>query len=488
MLDNLSIDINQPSIPSVSHSQVLNLLLSQLQPIPFVKRADLGNGEGLSRKHYIIIAIDEILVIANQNKWSLCINEGSFYVYNGAFWGIISKNDLIPFLGKASEQLGVDKFDAKYHHFRSDLLKQFMCSTHLPKQGKAVDEVKINLQNGTFQITPRGLLLQKFKSEDFLTYQLSFPYSKNSIAPEFQKYLDRVLPDKTQQMILAEFIGYVFVKPSTLKLEKALILYGGGANGKSVFFEIINALLGQENVSSFGLQSLTNENGYYRAKLGTKLLNYTSEISNNMNSTLFKQLVSGEPIEARLPYSEPIILENYAKLMFNANELPKDVEHNLAFYRRFLILSFNVTIPQNERDPELAKRIISNELSGVFNWVLSGLNRILLNKGFTYSDSVDQVITQYSKQSDTVHLFLEDGSYEPDFNEEVPLKLLYNEFKTFCCESGYKSISLKAFSERLRQLGINVHRKANGNVVDLIKKGFVLSALTTLCTSNINLN
>ena len=158
-------------------------------------------------------------------------------------------------------------------------------------------------------------------------------------------------------------------------------MYGTGANGKSVFFEVVQALLGSDNVSSYSLQSLTNDNGYFRAKLANKLVNYASEINGNLETSIFKQMVSGEPVEARLPYGQPFTLTQYAKLIFNCNELPKDVEHTNAYFRRFLIVPFDVTIPPDEQDKTLHTKIIDNELSGVFNWVLEGLDRLLKQKG-----------------------------------------------------------------------------------------------------------
>ncbi len=81
-------------------------------------------------------------------------------------------------------------------------------------------------------------------------------------------------------------------------------------------------ILGKENISNYSLESLGDQ--YYRAMLANKLLNYSSEISNRLQAEKFKQLTSGEPIEARLPYGQPMTLTNYAKLAFNTNELPKD--------------------------------------------------------------------------------------------------------------------------------------------------------------------
>jgi putative DNA primase/helicase len=115
-------------------------------------------------------------------------------------------------------------------------------------------------------------------------------------------------------------------------------------------------------------------------RLANKLVNYASEINGNLEASIFKQLVSGEPVEARLPYGQPFHFEEYAKLIFNCNELPKDVEHTNAYFRRFLIIPFDVTIPPQEQDKNLHTKIIEKELSGVFNWVLQGLNRLLEQK------------------------------------------------------------------------------------------------------------
>ena len=275
------------------------------------------------------------------------------------------------------------------------------------------------------------------------------------------------MPDINRQKILAEYLGYLFIKTSVLKLEKSLVLYGTGANGKSVFFEIVNALLGgTENVSNFSLQNLTNENGYFRSMLANKLVNYASEINGKLETSIFKQLVSGEPVEARLPYGEPFTLTNYAKLIFNCNELPKDVEVNNAFFRRFLIIPFDVTIPENKQDKQLASKIINNELSGVFNWVLDGLKRLLQQKNFTQCDAVDNILNKYKRESNTVALFI-DERYSTNTDKFIPLSKLYSDFKSFCKDDNYIPVTKRNFSDRIRNLGILIERKNYGMAVNV---------------------
>lgn len=97
----------------------------------------------------------------------------------------------------------------------------------------------INLQNGTFEISSQGTKLRPFDRSDFITYQLPFEFNPQAKAPLFEAYLNKVLPDKERQRALAEYLGYIFIKhgSNALKEEKALILYGTGANGKSVFLK-----------------------------------------------------------------------------------------------------------------------------------------------------------------------------------------------------------------------------------------------------------
>jgi len=417
----------------------------------------------LSKNHYLILCVEQLIKIAKTNNWGLCKKNGYIYLYNGCYWSEIDKECFQSFLGNIAIKMGVEKFKGKIHTFKEELFKQFMSDAYLPTPKTKKNSILINLQNGTFEITPTKRGLRPFDSKDFITHQLPFEYEPEALAPLFQKYLDEVLPDPDKQRIFAEYCGYIFIKPSVLKLEKMLILYGTGANGKSVFFEILNALLGTENVSNYSLQSLTNDNGYFRAKIGNKLVNYASEINGKLETDIFKQMSSGEPVEARLPYGEPFILNEYAKLIFNCNELPKDVEHTNAYFRRFLIIGFDVTIPEDQQDKQLPQKIINNELSGVFNWILQGLDRVLEQKNFSKCEAVENARSNYEKQSDSVKMFVDEFEYSAS-TDYTAISTLYNEYKGFCIEDGFRPVNKSNFMKRLHSFKIVVSRISIGNV------------------------
>ncbi|RUQ81533.1 DNA primase [Legionella septentrionalis] len=452
------------------HSAILNQLLEKVTRVNFAQLAELKEGEKLKNSQIQVIIIDQILMLAKNNNWGLCKQHEFLYLFNGEYWSLVEEDELKTFLGDSAEKMGLRNVHAQYFNFKDQLYKQFMAAANLPKPEQPKDVININLRNGTFEVTPNGNKLKPFNRNDFITYQLPFKYAPEVEAPLFTAYLNRVLPEQALQDILAEYLGYVFIRTSTLKLEKTLLLYGSGANGKSVFYEIVRSLLGEQNTSEFSLQSLTNENGYFRAMIANKLVNYASEINGKLVASIFKQLVSGEPVEARLPYGRPFTLTHYAKLIFNCNELPKDVEQTEAYFRRFIIIPFEVTIPESEQDKQLAQKIIKNELSGVFNWVLRGLERLLKQKHFTESDTVKRARYQYEKESDSVKLYLEEESYFPHPESYQPIKGLYTQYRTFCQEGGFNPVNQLNFQKRLNMSKIIIQKKNIGKVAFLSKE------------------
>ncbi|MGO3181229.1 MAG: DNA primase family protein [Aequorivita sp.] len=497
-------------IPKIDNSDILNILLKTIKKVdfqllaypdinevrqqievllPLIKNedgsfntdneADFKEYQKLSKKldsykvgknHFLILVVEQLLKIAQANKWGLCKKNGFIYLFNSNYWNETDKEQFQFFLGSVALKMGVNKFKGKIHTFKDELYKQFLSDAYLPTPKTDKNSVLINTQNGTFEISPKNRGLREFRQKDFITHQLPFEYEPEAKAPLFQKYLDEVLPDPDKQKVLAEYFGYVFIRPSVLKLEKMLILYGTGANGKSVLFEIINALLGMENVTNYSLQSLTNENGYYRAKIANKLVNYASEINGKLESDIFKQMASGEPVEARLPYGDPFTLYEYAKLIFNCNTLPHDVEHTNAFFRRFLIVGFDVTIPEEKQDKELSQKIISSELSGVFNWILLGLERLLAQKKFSRCAAIDNALNDFKKDSDSVKMFIDEFEYQIEVEGFTMIKDLYNHYRSFCIEDGCRPVNKSNFMKRLRHHKILVERKSSGYVAFVVSE------------------
>ncbi|WP_299382573.1 phage/plasmid primase, P4 family [uncultured Lacinutrix sp.] len=458
---------------SLDAENLLNEIIKLIQPINFRKKVNLPKEDDkLQKKHYLVTTIEEIINIANKNGFSLCRSNSNIYIYNSEFWESVTDESFTDFLGLAALKLGIDKYESKHYKFKEELYKQFLSAGGLKSMSISKGTTLINLKNGTFEVSENMTALRKFKKEDFIKYQLPFSYNENAKSPLFQSFLNKVLPEKELQDILAEYLGSIFIKNDVLKLEKCLLLYGSGANGKSVFYEIVMALLGSENTTNYTLSSLTQDNSKSRINIEYKLLNYASEIDGKLKSDIFKSMVSGEPLPVQVLYKQDRVITEYAKLLFNCNELPKEVENTNAFFRRFIIIPFNVTIPEADQDKKLSNKIIKSELSGVFNWMLNGLERLLKQNDFTSSEIAEKEVLNYQKYSDSVLTFMEDENYIVSTTENYTLKNLYNEYKVYCIDSGMRCCSKKTFSTRLKKNNFEVIRKSYGISVYVEKKVF----------------
>ncbi len=443
---------------SVSHP-LLREILDNIEPLDFRERLELPDGENLKLKHVFVLVVEEVLNVARRLNCGLCRKADFIYLFNGEYWQQIQRDDLKTFLGEAAEKMSFDRWEARYFENREKLFKQFLSDASLPDLKQSGDRVLINLKNGTFEVNAGKGGIRDFNRQDFLTYQLPFEFEPSADCPKFRQFLDRVLPDANVQKVLAEFFGYVFTRH--LKLEKCLLAYGSGANGKSVLFDVVNAIFGRENISNFSLSNLREEHN--RALIADKLLNYGSEIKGNIEADDFKLMVSGEPIQARLKYGNSFFLTNHAKFAFNCNTLPKDVEHTEAYFRRFLIVPFEVTISESERNPNLAKEIIREELAGVFIWILEGLNRLLEQGDFTQCEKVSQAVSRFKQENDSVFLWLEENQYRRSVQQFQPLSTLFQDYRNFCHQDGYRALGKKNFSDRLKNNGFDVGR-GNGGV------------------------
>ena len=424
-----------------------------------------------TQKQIIVLGVDYLLNLCKANEWQLAAQHGRVYVYNGAYWQAVDENDLKQFLGQALEKMGVRFVDAKYFRFRDDLTKQFFTIAHLPAPERERGTVCINLKNGTLAVGTDGVQLREAKAEDFLRYQLGFDYDPAATAPRWLAFLCEMLPDPEAQRVLAEALALAFVPSSVLKLERVPVLLGGGENGKSVFISVGTAVFGRANVSGLSLKELTS-NPNARASLQDVLMNFSSEIGGIADSEVFKLLGSNEPVSAKILYQDVHTMEDYGRLFCNANKLPAEVENSHAFFRRFLIIPFSVTVDPAKKDTNLSKKIIETELPGVLNWVLEGLARLLKQNDFSPCRAADQALQQYRHESNTVSLWLEDASYTVSTSgHELPRGTMLNEYQAFCKAEGFKAVGGKVFSQRMQAAGFEKYRKSGGYFYPAIKGG-----------------
>jgi putative DNA primase/helicase len=154
--------------------------------------------------------------------------------------------------------------------------------------------------------------------------------------------------------------------------------------------------------------------------------------------------------------------------MVNANRLFEEIELTDAFFRRLLIVPFERTISDKDKDPKLAQKIAATELAGVFNWILDGLRRLQIQGDFSKCASSEKALSAYRVRSDSVLYFIEEEGYQ-QHDRWTQLKPVYEAYRTFCFENGMKPVSARKFAERLSAARFVIEKKNVGKVVYLQK-------------------
>jgi len=328
----------------------------------------------------------------------------------------------------------------------------------------------INHQGGTILIDEVGNVQHKaHERDDFMTYVLPYKYDPSAKMPKWQKFLDRVIPDESVQMVLQEYAGYLF---SPSYLQKFIFLYGMGANGKSVFIKVLASLFDDANVSYLKVQDMFDHN---LDVLNGKKLNISSELSGNATQKgqieTIKEIAEGATITVNPKHEKPYKIYNPPKLMMSANTKLTGGGQNDGLIRRLIMIPFEVQIPEKERNSNLHNEIIEEEMSGVLNWAVEGLIRLTKNKGqFTQSAILDQVTEEYREETDQVYSYIKEcfGQYETAVNEDavrrvhdvaliysekavMSTKYLYMHYQLWAKENGVYEMKQQNFTSKLAE-------------------------------------
>lgn len=449
----------QPTVLPVSSNQqeIIDHIVSCARPVDFNMIANNPDGKKANSAQKAVIVIDELQKITSKNNRNIAIMSGEIFIFNGVYWQKLGEDETKYLLGNVAEAMGYDPINSLYYHTKELLYKQLRSAAYTPEKSSDSESetVLINLRNGTLEITEKGVILREHRPEDKLTYCTKYDYEPNATCDKFYAFLNQMLPDVESQVIFFEYLGYILTKH--LKLEKILLLLGEGRNGKSVIYEIVRKLFGEENVCNLSLEEITKDKGYCRIEMHHKTLNYGSDINDKFSPDILKKMASGEPVFARGIREKHVEMKSYAKQMYNANQLPKgNAEYTKAFFERFLIIKFNVTIEKKDINVNLAKEICETDLSGIFNLVLQGLQRILKQKRFSSCAAYDEILNEFIDEVNPINEFLSYGNYVHSTRSYMALTYLYEEYTSFCMRSRSTPVGYKVFSKLLKKQNFKV--------------------------------
>lgn len=304
----------------------------------------------------------------------------------------------------------------------------------------------IPLANGIYNLLTDEL--RPYTSDDVVFARLPVSFDRNATCPLTKKFLAEVA-DEEDQDVIQEFPGYLLYRANIFG--RSLVLVGTGDNGKSTLLRLLTKLLGGTNVSNVTLQSLC-ENRFAAAQLLNKYANIFADLPPRGVSDvgIFKAITGNDRISVERKNRDAYSTLLFTKLLFSCNALPTSYDDSDAFYRRWIILKFSEVFHEGAKntDPNLLDKL-TGELSGLLNYALEGLRRLLKNQKFSYNKTIEENRELYDQQSGSVETFVRDMLYTDD-EAEITKEDAFEAYKKYCEWKNIIAVSKKMFAIKLQ--------------------------------------
>jgi len=320
---------------------------------------------------------------------------------------------------------------------------------------------KVCLKNGILNLNT--MTLDPHTPEIIFFNRLPVEYNAEKGCPKIKKFLAEVVPQESQDL-LQELVGYCLLKDYPYQC--SFMLVGTGANGKSTFINLIKNLLGPENCSSIPLQQLET-NRFAASSLFGKLANLFADLQAKAlkDTSFFKMLTGGDFMPAEKKFKDQFFFQNYAKLIFSCNQIPKTPDDTDAFFRRWKIVMFPHQFLGGAANKNLIKELATpDELSGFLNFAIEGLKELLEKGDFSSPMTIEEIREQYIRKSDSVAAFQMD-MIEIAPEEYVGKTDLYTKYCEYCRKMVYPIVPNNTFHNSLQKLiRIEDYKRNEGGV------------------------
>lgn len=321
----------------------------------------------------------------------------------------------------------------------------------------ASDANMIAFRNGVYDIRDNSFV--PFSPDIIITNKIEWDYNPDAYSELVDNTLNKIAcQDGQVRMLLEEVIGYCFYRRN--ELGKAFILIGDRSNGKSTFLDMVKTVLGDENVSALDLKELGDR--FKTAELFGKLANIGDDIGDEFiaNAAVFRKLVTGDRISVERKGQDPFEFNNYSKMLFSANNIPRIKDKTGAVQRRLTIIPFDAKFSVDDPDyrPYIKYELREQDcIEYLILLGLSGLKRVIKNQKFTQSTRVEQELEEYEETNNPIIGFFKEVGKDEIENE--PTNQIYKRYQEYCLANNLQPLSNIEFSKQVK-------KKFNFEIVD----------------------
>lgn len=315
----------------------------------------------------------------------------------------------------------------------------------------------INLRDGTLGPHDRW---------KFHTKLTAAHYKPGAAAPGWDTFL-RTTFNGDEEMIayIRRLAGYAAIGEVTQHILP--FLFGPGGNGKSVFLEVLMAVLGDYATSApanFLMAGREHHETEIARLTGCRLV-VCSEINQGarFDEAKVKLLTGGDRLTAHFMHKDHFTFTPTHTLFLMGNHQPSVGAGGEAFWRRLRLVPFTHTISDTERIDGLARNLIRHESSGILNWIVQGAIDATAN-GLREPGSVLAATHTYAEEEDALARFLADKcTLGPGSAFRVDTAIMRSAYETWCREQGEPALTPQQFGREIKNRHGIEQARSNGH-------------------------
>lgn len=272
------------------------------------------------------------------------------------------------------------------------------------------DDMLLNTQNGYVDLS-NGIIYDHDIKKMF-TRISNVEYTDKTDCPRWELFLEQVF-DNDSDLIryVQKAVGYSLT--ASTKEQVMFFLYGNGRNGKSVFLDIVNELMGTYGMSMQADSLMVKRGGSSGhnediARLDGARFVTSSEPNEGvrLDEGLIKQLTGGDPVSASFKGGHVFDYKPQYKLWVATNHKPIIRGNDDGIWRRLPLIPFTVQIPLDKVDKNLSSKL-RLELPRILNWAVEG-SLLWQREGLTPPETIQKATMDYRKEMDVVGSFIEE--------------------------------------------------------------------------------
>jgi putative DNA primase/helicase len=332
-------------------------------------------------------------------------------------------------------------------------------------------ERRIHLANGVFSFDNGGQLLAL--SPAFVSRNRSpIVFDENATCHRFLDELVYPAVHREDVVLLQKYGGMCLLGNNPI--QRMLILDGESARGKTQFANVVQAIIGRENVTQLRTKFLGDRFETFRFLKKTLLVGVDVEpdFLSTKGASVIKGLVGGDWFDAEQKCGTGCfpVQGTFCALITSNTRLRLRLKGDVGAWRRRLLIVRYEAPPPKKKIPDFGAVLVREEGPGILNWFIAGADMVL--RDIDQSTDGDIVRTERQKgivdsllaESDSLRLFLRDRIERAD-DIDLSVNEIVEAYADFCPNTGWHPMPITEVQRSLEGLMLELFQVTKSHCV-----------------------